>query len=150
MCQIRQKGNEFPEACFCAQARWISNNEVRRREVSENEFEWLGRYDNVINSGGIKLHPEKIEHKLSKLIQNRFFTIGIKDERLGEKLVLVIENNTTKTDSEEVLKRINESIEITKYEVPKEIYFVKNFIETETKKIQRLKTLDLVFNASKK
>lgn len=118
--------------------------------VSENEFEWLGRYDNVINSGGIKLHPEKIEHKLSKLIQNRFFTIGIRDERLGEKLVLVIENNTTKTDSEKVLKRISESLEITKYEVPKEVYFVKNFIETETKKIQRSKTLDLVLNSSKK
>lgn len=140
--------------CLMIDAPLVANEIVVTNDVvqlvSENEFEWLGRYDNVINSGGIKLHPEKIEYKLSKLIQNRFFTIGIKDERLGEKLVLVIENNTTKTDSEEVLKRISESLEITKYEVPKEIYFVKNFIETETKKIQRSKTLDLVLNASKK
>ena len=25
--------------------------------VATNQFEWLGRFDNVINSGGIKLHP---------------------------------------------------------------------------------------------
>ncbi|AUC15511.1 O-succinylbenzoic acid--CoA ligase [Tenacibaculum sp. SZ-18] len=140
--------------CLMINAPLVANEIVLTNDVvqlvSENEFEWLGRYDNVINSGGIKLHPEKIEHKLSKLIQNRFFTVGIKDERLGEKLVLVIENNATEINSEEVIKRINEFPEIKKYEVPKEIYFVKSFIETETKKVQRRKTMDLVLNTSKK
>ena len=31
--------------------------------VSDRHFEWLGRFDNVINSGGIKLHPEKNREK---------------------------------------------------------------------------------------
>ena len=59
--------------------------------VSNDQFEWLGRFDNVINSGGIKLHPEKIEEKLAKIITNRSCVIGIPDEKMGEKLVLIVE-----------------------------------------------------------
>ena len=32
----------------------------------------------------------------------------------------------------------------SKFEIPKEIYFIDRFAETETKKIQRQKTLDLI------
>jgi len=92
--------------------------------------------DNVINSGGIKLHPEKIEKALSKIISNRFFVAGKLDETLGEKLILIIEGNRKNLN-------FNES-ELLKFEIPKEIYFVEKFLETETKKIQRRKTLDLI------
>ena len=104
--------------------------------VSDTQFEWLGRFDNVINSGGIKLHPEKIEKALSKIISNRFFVAGKLDETLGEKLILIIEGNRKNLN-------FNES-ELLKFEIPKEIYFVEKFLETETKKIQRRKTLDLI------
>lgn len=104
--------------------------------VSNTQFEWLGRFDNVINSGGIKLHPEKIEEKLSKVIIQRFFVIGIPDDKLGEKLVLVIEGKSSALSFEKVI--------LSKFEIPKEVYFVDNFVETKTKKIQRLKTLDLI------
>jgi O-succinylbenzoic acid--CoA ligase len=104
--------------------------------VSETKFEWLGRFDNVINSGGIKLHPEKIEQKLSKIISNRFFVAGVFDEFFGEKLVLIIEGNS---------QNINyEKASLSKFEIPKEAYFLDMFVETETKKIQRKKTLDLL------
>lgn len=101
--------------------------------ISDTQFEWLGRFDNVINSGGIKLHPEKIEQKISKIIQNRFFVIGIPDEKLGEKLVLMVEGNQ---------QEINfDTAQLSKFEIPKEIYFVNEFVETKTGKIQRKKTL---------
>lgn len=118
--------------------------------VSDNQFEWLGRFDNVINSGGIKLHPEKIEEKLAKVISNRFFVIGIPDKRLGEKLVLIIERNDSNNEAENVIMSVNEKSlfrkiknkkSLSKFEIPKEIYFVNNFIETETGKIQRKMTL---------
>lgn len=102
--------------------------------ISNKEFKWLGRYDNVVNSGGVKLHPEKIEKKLSKIIKQRFFVAGIKDITLGEKLILVIEGK------KQVIN-INSLPTISKYETPKEIYFVDEFVETETKKIQRKETL---------
>ena len=35
----------------------------------------MGRIDNIINSGGIKLNPEYIEQKLSPVISNRFIIV---------------------------------------------------------------------------
>jgi O-succinylbenzoic acid--CoA ligase len=29
--------------------------------ISDTEFVWLGRFDNVINSGGVKINTEQIE-----------------------------------------------------------------------------------------
>jgi O-succinylbenzoic acid--CoA ligase len=113
--------------------------------ISDSQFEWLGRFDNVINSGGIKLHPEKIEEKLSKIIQNRFFVTGLKDEKLGEKLILIIENNNKNVISSAVKKSLLSKIQnlksLSKFDKPKEVYFVEHFIETKTGKVQRLLTL---------
>jgi O-succinylbenzoic acid--CoA ligase len=50
----------------------------------------LGRNDNVVNSGGIKLIPEQIEEQLSAY-SSRFFVGESQMLTLGEKLVLVIE-----------------------------------------------------------
>ena len=61
---------------------------------SDKEFSWIGRKDFVVNSGGIKLFPEKIERKLSKFLKDPFIVIGIPDESLGEKLVIVFEGNS--------------------------------------------------------
>lgn len=104
--------------------------------VSENQFLLLGRIDNVINSGGIKLIPEQIEAKLSGEILERFFTIGIPDETLGEKLILVVEGETATFDSA-ILDVLD------KYEKPKEIRFVPKFKETESGKVLRKETLEL-------
>lgn len=98
--------------------------------LTPNEFVWLGRQDNIINSGGIKLIPEQIETKLSDKISGRFFVAGVADEQLGEKLVLFIEGEPY---------ALNESIfeGLDKYEKPKEIQFIPKFIETETGKVKR-------------
>jgi O-succinylbenzoic acid--CoA ligase len=98
--------------------------------VSDNQFIWLGRLDNVINSGGIKLIPEQIELKLSEKLTNRFFVAGIPDEKLGEKLILFIEG---------IPFEIESSLfdDLDKYEKPKKINFIPHFAETETGKIKR-------------
>ncbi len=113
--------------------------------ISDTQFEWLGRFDNVINSGGIKLHPEQIEEKLSKIIDQRFFVAGISDKLLGEKLILVVQGNIISKAVENSLNaKIKNLQTLSKFEIPKEIYFIDVFVETETKKIQRKKTLDLI------
>jgi O-succinylbenzoic acid--CoA ligase len=114
--------------------------------ISDTQFEWLGRFDNVINSGGIKLYPEKIEADLSKIIRQRFFVAGIKDEKLGEKLVLLIESAGDKSikSPDQLNSEMKNSKLFSKFEIPKEIHFIDSFSETETKKIQRKKTLDLI------
>lgn len=114
--------------------------------VSETSFEWLGRFDNIINSGGIKLIPEQIEEKLSEIITNRFFVAGIPDALLGEKLILIVEFKSLKVEKlkSELLQKTLHLQNISKYEIPKEIYFVEKFVETPTKKINRTETLKLI------
>lgn len=98
--------------------------------VSDNQFIWLGRIDNIINSGGIKLIPEQIETKLSTKMDRRFFVAGVPDEKLGEKLVLFIEGNRM-----EIENSFFENLD--KFEKPKDIIFITNFPETETGKVKR-------------
>lgn len=98
--------------------------------VSNNQFVWLGRQDNIINSGGIKLIPEQIETKLSSKLKGRFFVAGIPDDTLGEKLVLFIEGNKY-----EIAPSLYD--ELDKYEKPKEVFFIAKFLETETGKVKR-------------
>jgi O-succinylbenzoic acid--CoA ligase len=98
--------------------------------VNENQFVFLGRFDNIINSGGIKLMPEQIEEKLSGRITSRFFVAGKPDEKLGEKLVLVIEGEEQPLD-ESIFDLLD------KYEKPKEIIFVSKFKETGNGKLMR-------------
>ena len=105
--------------------------------VSKTEFNWKGRLDHVINSGGVKLHPEEIEQKLSHTIHSRFFTAGIPDEILGEKCILVIEGENHQITKKHFSK-------LFRFEIPKEIFFIPKFIETESGKIQRFKTLELL------
>jgi O-succinylbenzoic acid--CoA ligase len=102
--------------------------------VNENQFVFLGRYDNVINTGGIKFIPESIEEKLSGKIDARFFVVGKPDKELGEKVVLVVEGDSFAVDS-----TIFDGLE--KYAKPKEVLFISNFKETENGKILRKETL---------
>ncbi|MFB0906788.1 MAG: AMP-binding protein, partial [Spirosomataceae bacterium] len=72
--------------------QWVQTNDIIEY-TSQNEFRLLGRLDNVVNSGGVKLHPEQIERKISivfddKTISNAFFCYGKTDAQLGQKLVL--------------------------------------------------------------
>lgn len=102
--------------------------------IDESHFVWLGRFDNVINSGGIKLYPEQIEERLVHFIQQRYFVYGLPDDTLGEKLVLVIESEPFAL-SEVAFERLD------KYEKPKTVLFVPKFIETGSGKIQRAETI---------
>lgn len=120
--------------CLVIEALSISDEKIITNDlvnlISPTQFEFLGRLDNVINSGGIKLMPEQIEEKLTSLISQRFFVIGLPDVDLGEKLVLVIEGEKFDVD-QSIFNKLD------KYEKPKEILFVPKFKETGNGKIIR-------------
>ncbi len=110
-------------------------------ESNSNRFRFIGRHDNVINSGGIKLIPELLERKLASLItRSDYFFAGLPDERLGEKLVLFIEKDQPASDSLFMLK-FDMLFRLVKYEIPKEILFVEKFERTATNKIRRKLTV---------
>lgn len=62
--------------------------------ISPTEFGWIGRADNVINSGGVKIHAEKIEEQLQSVIQIPFFVGAIPDKKTGQQVVLALEVDT--------------------------------------------------------
>lgn len=109
---------------------------------SKTSFQLLGRFDNVVNSGGVKLFPEQIEDKLQPAIDERFIVAGEEDETLGERLVLIVEN--PRDSAESIANRIRFIKGLTKFEVPKHIYITDKFVETVNGKIQRAKTIESV------
>ncbi len=116
----------------------LVTNDIVQLE-SDKSFKWLGRYDNVINSGGVKLYPEQIENKLHSIIDERFIVAAEADPVLGEKLILIIENPRDSVLS--IQNRIKYLKGIGKFEIPKHIYTVDTFSETVNGKIQRKKTI---------
>jgi O-succinylbenzoic acid--CoA ligase len=108
--------------------------------ISPSRFRWLGRYDNVINSGGYKIHPEMIEEKLASFIKLPFIIASEKDEELGERVILIIESNQEQqlTTYSDVLKSLES------YERPKKMYTVSKFAFTATDKIKRGEVLRLL------
>ncbi len=109
--------------------------------ISPTQFEWLGRIDNVINSGGLKIHPEEIEKILQSKIDVPFFVAGIKDAITGEKPCLVLEKKTLSKNKIEELKTALSVLE--KKSRPKEIWLVFEFVKTKNGKLNRKETVTL-------
>ncbi|MDE6581548.1 MAG: AMP-binding protein [Duncaniella sp.] len=84
-----------PDGCLRIDTGAMSVGVLDTRDVCEVlspvEFRWLGRMDNVINSGGIKLHPEEIERRLAEVMEGRVFYITKRASTLwGEEAVMVV------------------------------------------------------------
>ncbi len=113
--------------------------------VSSTEFKWIGRSDNVVNSGGIKIQLEEVESLIEIYFNkinliNRFFLYGIPDSYLGQKLVLCIETNNITIPA----NTINfPSMGLNKLSCPKDIIYIKQFIETTSRKVDRAESYKL-------
>ncbi|MDF2158298.1 AMP-binding protein [Algoriphagus sp. CAU 1675] len=122
----------------------IQTNDLVRLD-SKYSFSWLGRADFVINSGGIKIHPELLESKMEPSIHyyfpgSLFFLSGKPDERLGQKLILLIESQ--EKDPEKIdLLLVDLKNKVTRFEFPREIRLIDKFDLTPNGKIDRIKTL---------
>jgi O-succinylbenzoic acid--CoA ligase len=129
-------------APYISQGRVVTNDRVEI--LAGKKFRWLGRWDNVINSGGYKINPETIEYQIEKIfhrfkITNSFFVAGIPDPKLGEKLILVIEGEAEeklRAEIDEGIKTIARGIER-----PKSVVFIPQFTRTSTQKVNRKVTL---------
>jgi O-succinylbenzoic acid--CoA ligase len=98
-------------------------------------FEWLGRGDFVINSGGIKVSPEKLENILTPYIKQQFIIAGVPDQKLGEKIILISES---KIDLDELKAKTIHEFE--KYSFPKK-NIVSKIHFTGNDKIDRIQTI---------
>lgn len=99
----------------------------------DRQFRFLGRLDNVINSGGVKIFPEQLEALVKKEIPNEVVFLGISDEVLGQKLVLVVEGEENKR----TLEKLSSIPYDKKLHRPKEIIFVEKIPRTPNGKVKR-------------
>lgn len=112
---------------------------------SPKEFRFLGRADNIINSGGAKIYPEELERLVKKEIPNEVVFIGIPDESLGQKLVLIIEGS----ESEQMKTQISQIHFPNSFQRPKEIRFIRNLPRTPNGKLNRRALPDLIIGKNK-
>jgi o-succinylbenzoate---CoA ligase len=142
--QIKIQSDE--RGCLIIEAPYL-NQKIYTNDlvkiINEENFLWLGRWDNIINTGGVKVIPEKIEAEIEKInayknINQKFFICGIPDERLGEKVVLIIEGEIHSA-WQNILLSLKQTC--SKYEYPKEIRSALKFTYTNNSKINRKITM---------
>ena len=139
------KINRDSKGCLEITAPYLSEKIITRDIVeirNDVQFKWIGRLDNVINSGGIKITPEIIEAKLTKLftrlkIENRLLISSRPDPALGNRLILLIEG-ILQVPVDHLKSRFKEVLR--PYEIPKEIYDNITFVLTKNGKINRVET----------
>ncbi|MBC7473453.1 MAG: AMP-binding protein [Candidatus Sericytochromatia bacterium] len=114
--------------------------------ISKNQFKWIGRIDNVINTGGVKVQSEKVEKVLEKILYNsdfsnkNFFVSSQPDKKFGNIIIAVIEIDFL---SEEDINNLKNELKkyLAKYEIPKHIYFISSFLLTKSGKVDKLATI---------
>ncbi|MFO7634466.1 MAG: hypothetical protein R6W76_18090, partial [Caldilinea sp.] len=116
----------------------------------DGAFVWVGRWDNVINSGGVKVHVESVEAVIEVLAaeqpelglaRRRFFVAGLSDERLGQVVTLVVEGDAL-TEDQSTQLRWALSQALPRHHAPRRVVYLSRFAETPTGKIDRAGTLE--------
>lgn len=138
-----------PRGCLVIRAPHLGAEPIVTNDLVEivdaNRFLLLGRIDDLINSGGVKIFPEKIESVIEGIFSDlklnvRFFISGVPDLQFGEKVILCIEGiPLQETMAEKLWQILNDTL--SRFEIPKEIRYVATFIKTDTGKINKPKTL---------
>lgn len=116
----------------------LSTNDVVEL-YGQNQLDWLGRLDNVINTGGIKVYPEQLEEEMRERVLVPFFIAGIPDERTGQKVVMVIERATISENELELLNSYLQNMDSKTR--PKELLLTIRFSKTANGKLKRAESL---------
>lgn len=135
--------------CLIVNTPQFRNEQITTNDIVElvgpTAFYWCGRYDNIINTGGIKIFPEDIEFKISPLIPQPFYISSRESEKWGEELVLMLEEPTIEDEDEQIVSEISEQLltELKKllpsYAIPRTTIQVKAFKRTPSNKLRRTK-----------
>ncbi|SEV89496.1 O-succinylbenzoic acid--CoA ligase [Chryseobacterium wanjuense] len=123
-------------------AEVLQTNDLVEIKSDNKQFRFLGRIDNIINSGGAKIFPEQLESLVKKKIPNEVVFLGLNDESLGQKLILVIEGK----ESENLIEKISAMPFEKKFHKPKEIIFIEKIPRTPNGKINRIELTKIIGN----
>ena len=113
----------------------LETNDIVELDASNGQFRILGRTDNVINSGGVKIQIEEVEERLHALCPSvQFMLTSCPDSILGEKCVLLIQKSTDEMAKKKIIHSIGE---LPRYWRPKSIVTIDALPMTETGKPNR-------------
>ncbi len=123
--------------CLAIDVPGITDQPIITNDIAEineaGKFKISGRIDNIINSGGIKISPEKVESQIAYIVNAPFFITGIPHPQLGQQTVLVMENPPK--DENKLLDQIKKMV--PQFHAPKKIIFRNPLPRTENGKIKR-------------
>ncbi|BCS86732.1 O-succinylbenzoic acid--CoA ligase [Prevotella herbatica] len=122
------------DAPLVHEGKLVTNDIV---ELKDGKFRILGRKDNVICSGGIKIQMEEVERVLRPYMESNFMITKRSDKKFGEIVVLITENDNI-AEVEAICKRV-----LPKYWCPHDYLYVERIPLTETGKPARAKALSL-------
>lgn len=129
--------------CAATNNEWIQTNDVVEL-LDDLSFNILGRADEVINSGGIKIWPAKVEQairaQLGTSITN-VFVYALPDVKLGQQLIAVLE---TRTENTLLNLSVQLAAQLSKYEIPRQYFTLPVFNYTATGKINKVETLKMI------
>lgn len=108
-------------------------------------FRWLGRYDSIINTGGVKIQPERVEALVTPVLlaaglDARFFITGLPDEQLGQGVAMVWEGVPLALEIQEWIQLAVET-GLSRFAVPRRWLSIPHFSETSTGKVDQRATL---------
>ena len=135
-----------PRGCLEVEIPGITSGSLLTNDLVEinprgDGFTWLGRFDNVINSGGIKIIPELLETQIGDLIGHECLVLPEADRKLGSRLVLLVEfaGDPPVNKWLELLRN-----RLSNYELPRRILAVESLPRNRSMKPDRTSARELL------
>jgi len=123
------------EGCLVIDAPVVAEKTLTTNDIAvirdDGAFRIVGRKDNVVCSGGVKIQMEEVEKALAKVLSAPFMLTWCTDTRLGQALVLM----TEATDVDHIMT-VCEAI-LVRFHRPRHIVSVAQLPLTETGKPAR-------------
>jgi len=123
------------EGALAIHAPAVCAEEIVTNDIAElNEdgrFRILGRRDNVINSGGVKIQIEAVEAQLLPLMPCPFQITAAPDEHYGEVVAMLVEGKAQEDSLDEIFAALHS------YSRPKHVFFLPSLPRTGSGKPDR-------------
>lgn len=101
---------------------------------AQGQFRILGRKDNTLNTGGVKVQIEEVENALKSFLATPFQITAVADPKFGERIVLLLEDEHG-TCPETALRKAFDSL--PPYWRPKQVFRIRQLPQTGTGKPDR-------------
>ena len=127
-------------ACLEVEVSGVTSGTVLTNDLVEinqkgDGFTWLGRFDNLINSGGIKIIPELLEELVRKYLGHECLVLSEADRKLGNRLVLMVEFDGNDPPLDAWLDLLRNKL--SNYELPRRIVTIQNLPRNPSMKPDR-------------